>query len=95
MLGSLHKAQGDFAVALSMYQRAPEIRGEALGTNHPNVATILNKLALLYQTQGDFAKSLQFFNRSLSIFESNFGTDHRTTITALTNLKKLKEKLRK
>jgi Tfp pilus assembly protein PilF len=44
-LGSLLQAQGDFAGARSLLERALSIREKVLGPEHPETATTLNNLA--------------------------------------------------
>ena len=44
----LYHAQGRYAKAEPLYQRALAIREKALGPEHPDVATSLNNLAALY-----------------------------------------------
>ncbi len=54
-LAHLLKAQGDFAGARPLYERALAIFEKALGPEHPFMATSLNNLAALLQAQGDLA----------------------------------------
>ena len=56
---------GDYEKALPLYQRALEIREKVLGPHHPDVATILNNLALLYHHIGDYEKALPLYQRAL------------------------------
>ena len=51
-LAGLYQAQGKYAEAEPLYQRALAIWEKALGPEHPDVATSLNNLAALYQAQG-------------------------------------------
>ncbi len=51
-LASLYHTQGQYATAEPLYQRALAIREQALGPNHPAVATILENLAMLYRKTG-------------------------------------------
>jgi Tetratricopeptide repeat len=51
----LLQAQGDFAEARPLYERALAIREKVLGPEHPDTATSLNNLALLHQAPGDVA----------------------------------------
>jgi Tetratricopeptide repeat len=41
----------------ALYKRAPAIREEALGPEHPDVAISLNGLAGLYRTQRQYAQA--------------------------------------
>ena len=53
-LAELYRAQGKYAQAEPLYQRALAIREKALGPEHPNVATVLeNYAALLHKLNRD------------------------------------------
>jgi hypothetical protein len=54
-LAGLLQAQGDFAGARPLFERALTIREKALGPEHPDTAVSLNNLAGLLQAQGDLA----------------------------------------
>ncbi len=55
-LAVLYKAQGRYAEAEPLYQRALAIYEKALGPDHPTTATQLNNLVVLYDTQGKYAE---------------------------------------
>jgi tetratricopeptide (TPR) repeat protein len=67
-------------------KRALEIDEEALGKDHPNVATDLNNLALLYQVTNRSAEARPLLERALAIFEKSLGPEHPKTITVRENL---------
>ena len=48
-LALLYNAQGHYAQAEPLYKRALEIKEQALGPDHPSVATSLENLAGLYR----------------------------------------------
>ncbi len=54
-LAGLLQAQGDFAGARPLYERALAIREKVLGPEHPDTASSLNNLAIRLQAQGDLA----------------------------------------
>jgi len=85
-LALLYKTQGDYAKAEPLYKRSLAIAEEALGPDHPSVATSLNNLAVLYDTQGDYAKAEPLYKRSLAITEEALGPDHPDVATSLNNL---------
>jgi hypothetical protein len=49
------KAQGDFAGARPLYERALAIREKTLGPEHYDTAESLNALAVVLSNEGDFA----------------------------------------
>ena len=53
---------GNYAKALSLYQRALSILEKDPGKDHPDTATCLTNIANLHQAQGDYAKALPLFN---------------------------------
>ncbi len=75
-LAELYRAQGQYANAQPLYQRALAIREKALGPEHPDVAQSLNNLALLYYAQGQYANAEPLFNRALAIWEKALGPEH-------------------
>ncbi len=56
-LAGLYSAQGKYAEAEPLHQRALAIMEKALGPEHPNVASSLNNLAELYRLQGKYAEA--------------------------------------
>jgi tetratricopeptide (TPR) repeat protein len=54
-LASVLKAQGDFAGARPLYERALAIREKTLGPEHYDTAESLNALAVVLSNEGDFA----------------------------------------
>jgi len=65
----LLKAQGDFAGAQPLYERALAIREKSLGPEHPETASALNDLAILLQDQGDLEETHLLYGRALAIRE--------------------------
>ncbi len=58
---------------------------EALGPEHPDVATSLNNLAALYQAQGRYAEAETLYERSLAIREKALGPEHPDVAQSLEN----------
>ena len=53
--------------AVPFFQRALEIREDALGSNHPDIAPFLNNLAVLYRSNGNDQQALELYLRALAI----------------------------
>ncbi len=87
---SCHK-KGLYAKAEPLYQRSLTIRENALGVEHPDVASSLNNLAALYQDMGDYAQALPLTQRSLAIRENALGAEHPDVASSLNNLAALYE----
>jgi CHAT domain-containing protein len=81
--------QGKYREAIPLVKRILEIREKALGPNHPDVAEILNNLALLYLDQGNYAEAEPLLQRSLTIREKTLGNDHPLVGESLNNLAEL------
>ena len=79
-------SQGKYAEGIDPCRKAMEIRGELLGENHPDYATILNNLALLYQAMGDYAKAEPLYRQALEICKRALGENHPDYATSLNNL---------
>src|SRR5947209_14352606 len=60
---------GRYADAISVAQQVLAIGEKALGRDHPDVATLLNNLALLYVSQGRYADAEPLYQRGLAIYE--------------------------
>ena len=56
-LARVYQAQGKYAEAESLYQRALVINEKALGPEHPHTVNNLNDLAVLYKYQGKYAEA--------------------------------------
>jgi tetratricopeptide (TPR) repeat protein len=56
-MGLLFANQGPYGKAEPLLERALAVSEKALGSEHPDVATTLNDLALLYNNQGRYAKA--------------------------------------
>jgi len=80
------RRMGKYDEALPLTERALEIRERILGPDHHEVATALNRLAVLYSIKGEYAKAEPLYQRALFIQEKTFGADHPEVSTSLNNL---------
>ncbi len=78
--------KGQYAQALELFQRSLVIKEQVLGTNHPEVATTLNNLALSYAAQGEYSKAEPLYQRSLALRERVLGANHPDVAQSLNNL---------
>ncbi len=88
----LHREQGRYEEAESLYQRSLEISEQSLDKNHPSVATALSNLAGLYESQGRYDEAEPFYKRTLAIYENSLGKDHLWAAATLNNLAELYRK---
>ncbi len=77
---------GDYAAAMTSFDRVRKILEKSLGVDHPSVATALNNLALMYYEQGDYAAAEPLYRRALQIDEAALGPQHADVATDLNNL---------
>jgi CHAT domain-containing protein/Tfp pilus assembly protein PilF len=59
---------------------------QALGPGHPQVAVVLNTLAVLYLDQGQYAQAEPLFQQTLTIWEQALGSTHPQVAMILNNL---------
>jgi tetratricopeptide (TPR) repeat protein len=69
-----------------LYQRALTITEQQLGSDHPNVATILSNLAELYREQRRYGEAEPLYQKALVILEQQLGCDHPDVARNLNNL---------
>jgi tetratricopeptide (TPR) repeat protein/transcriptional regulator with XRE-family HTH domain len=85
-IGNYLSEHASYALAESLYQHALSIREQQLGSEHPDVATTLNDLAVLYRHQGKYEQVEPLYLRALSIREQQLGLHHLETARSLNNL---------
>jgi len=77
---------GKYDEARPLAERALEIREQALGPEHPDVAASLNGLAILHRNQGNYTKAEPLFQRALAIREKALGPEHPDLAYSLNGL---------
>ncbi len=70
-------------------RRALAIQEKSLGPDHPDVASSLNKLAMLLSIKSDYEGAEPLYRRALVIREKALGPDHPTVAGSLNNLANL------
>ncbi len=61
------KERARYQEAQVLYRQAFHIQEQALGTEHPDIARLLNGLADFYREQGEYAEAEPLYQRALSI----------------------------
>jgi CHAT domain-containing protein/Tfp pilus assembly protein PilF len=77
---------GKYDEALLPGEQALEIREQALGPDHADVAKSLFNLANIQSDKGDYAKAEPLYRRALEIRERALGPDHISLASYLNNL---------
>lgn len=84
--GQAAEDAGEYANAVSLFQRSLAIRERVLGREHQGVSQPLYALGKLYQHIGAHEKALPLLQRSLAIRERTVGPDHKAVGAALNRL---------
>jgi len=82
---TLH-AQGKYAQAQPLHEKALEIRRRLLTDDHPRTATSYNNLAASLENQGKYAQAQPLYEKALEIFRRLLTDDHPDTATSYNNL---------
>jgi tetratricopeptide (TPR) repeat protein len=82
-------ARAQYEQAELLYQRSRHIREEMWGTEHPEVASVLNGLANLYREQSKYNLAEPLYQRALRIREQMFGPEHSEVAVLLNGLARL------
>ncbi|CAF1510773.1 unnamed protein product [Rotaria magnacalcarata] len=77
---------GRYEVAVPLCRQALEDLEKSHGHTHPDVATMLNILALVYRDQNKFKEALQLLTEALTIREKTLGFEHPAVAATLNNL---------
>ncbi len=75
-----------YSEAEAFLQHSLHICEQALGPDHPEVASLLQGLAALYYEQGKYAEAEPLFLRALHICEQALGPDHPQVAASLNGL---------
>jgi tetratricopeptide (TPR) repeat protein len=75
-LAGVYWAQGRYAEAEPLLQRALAIREQALGSTHLYLAQILNNLGEVYWARGRYAEAKSLYQRAFALWEQAGGPNH-------------------
>jgi len=85
-LAGVHMAEGDYAEAKRLYEQVCEIREQALGPEHPDLAQSLVELASAHYTTSDYDEAKALFGRALEIREQTLGPEHPDLAQIINNV---------
>jgi CHAT domain-containing protein/tetratricopeptide (TPR) repeat protein len=77
---------GELREAETLYQRAIDLWGQALGTTHPFVARGLDSFAETLASRRQFSRARRLYERALSIRSRTLGPNHPHVAWTLTNI---------
>jgi len=75
-----------YQLLTGIYREAVGVLEQALGTDHPAVATALNETSELLRVRGIYPEAESLCRRALEIREQKLGPDHPDVATTLNNL---------
>lgn len=78
--------RGFYPQSQSFHQQALAIREQIWGSDHPDVADSLNKLAMLSRIHNNFEQTERFHRQALAIRKKTLGEEHPATAESLNNL---------
>ncbi|VDN21526.1 unnamed protein product [Gongylonema pulchrum] len=81
-----YASQGRYEVAVPLCKQALEDLEKTSGHDHPDVATMLNILALVYRDQNKYKEAANLLNEALHIREKCLGESHPAVAATLNNL---------
>ncbi len=67
---------GDFSGALKWYHKALPLRVSELGTSHPDVGSLYNRMGIMYKNLLQYDKALEFYTLALDQKRKYLGEDH-------------------
>ncbi len=85
-LGRVKNKQGD-------YEKALEIEQKILLSNHPDLATTCNNIAVIYEKMKEYSKSLSLYERTLDIKQRLLPPNHPNLQDVRESIKCVKKKL--
>lgn len=74
--GTVADAQGRHQDALALYQRALDIRRNALPAGHPSIATVLSNMAGAYRDLGAMTQARDSYSQAVAILREAHGDGH-------------------
>jgi CHAT domain-containing protein/Tfp pilus assembly protein PilF len=77
---------GSYPEALARVEHALALRKAVLGETHPDVAQLINALAILYTDQGLYERAEPLFHRALALRETALGPNHLAVAHSLNAL---------
>ena len=84
---------GEYAKALSYFEKALSIRQQSLPPNHPDLALCYNNIGLLYGKMGEYAKALSYYEKALGIRQQSLPTNHPDLASSYNNIGNVYDKI--
>ena len=82
-LGRIHYSMGRYEESLALFERGLGLRVESLGSDHPDVAESLERVAWLRRARGDLEAADSLLIRALTIVTEAGGPEHTSLVPVL------------
>ncbi|XP_015766754.1 PREDICTED: uncharacterized protein LOC107345547 [Acropora digitifera] len=86
LMGEVLYQMGTFEEGKHHFERSLDLRLQLLGSEHLDVATCYNNLAIVLRDQGDLKQAREYIERALAIRQQTFGPQHPDVATSYNNL---------
>jgi len=76
----------NFALAESLLREAARVQESSLGSQHPDLASTFNNLAIVCEKENKLADAGEFYRRAFAIASASLGPEHPLVLTSRDNL---------
>jgi len=83
--GQVYRAQDKLALAEDAWTRALDLERKAFGESHPQVASLMERLAEIYAVRKQFDLARQYAGQAVSVMRSSCGEDSLAAAAAFAN----------
>src|SRR5262245_50118435 len=66
----------NFALAESLLREAARLQESTLGSEHPDLASTFNNLAIICEKENKLADAGEFYHRAFAIASASLGSEH-------------------
>jgi tetratricopeptide (TPR) repeat protein len=86
MLGWIKDDQGEYAEAITFYEKSIEINHNILSPTHSDLAASYSNIGLVYDKMGNYLKALSSHEKTLEIYQKTLPPYHPDLATAYNNI---------
>jgi tetratricopeptide (TPR) repeat protein len=78
--------QGEYKEAITLYEKALEIRQQSLPSNHPDLAMSYNNIGNVCKNMGEYSKALSSHEKALEIKQQSLPPNHPDLAASYNNI---------
>jgi Tfp pilus assembly protein PilF len=86
LLGLVKVNQGEYAEAITFYEKSIKINQKILTPTDPNLATSYINIGSVYSKMGDYSKALSYYEKDLEICQKTLPPNHPDLATSYNNI---------